>query len=66
MSDVERTRDGSDKSQSIQQKRQDVYAVLHHAASFQCLVEEWRGREELEPKPNIAPSGVRPHSHTVA
>ena len=27
------------------------YAALHHAASFHCLVEEWKDSEDLKPKP---------------
>ena len=36
---------------TVQQEREEVYAVLHYAASFHCLVEEWKDCEELEPKP---------------
>ena len=33
------------------QEREDVYVALQYAASFHCLVEEWKDCEELEPKP---------------
>ena len=28
-----------------------MFAVLQYAASFHCLVEEWKDCEELKPKP---------------
>ena len=38
--------DGRDMAQvrasTIQQEREKVYAALQHAASFHCLVEEWK------------------------
>ena len=36
---------------TVQQKREEVYAALHYAASVHCLVEEWKDCGELEPKP---------------
>ena len=35
----------------MQQEREEVFAALQHAASFHCLVEEWKDCEELKPKP---------------
>ena len=39
------------RASTIQQEREEVYAVLQCAASFHCLVEEWKDCEELKPKP---------------
>ena len=39
------------RASTVQQTREDVYAALHHAAIFHCLMEEWHDCEELEPKP---------------
>ena len=39
------------KAETMQQEREEVYAALQYAASFQCLVEEWKDCEELKPKP---------------
>ena len=36
------------------QGREEVYVALQYAASFQCLVEEWRVSEELQPKPKAS------------
>ena len=36
---------------TIQQEREEVYAALQYAASFHCLVEEWKDCEELVPQP---------------
>ena len=33
------------------QEKEEVYVALQHAASFHCLVEEWKDCEELKPKP---------------
>ena len=33
------------------QKRELVYVALQYAASFHCLVEEWKDCEEFKPKP---------------
>ena len=32
-------------------ERREVYAALQFAASFYCLVEEWKDCEELKPQP---------------
>ena len=32
---------------TMQQEREEVYAALQYAASFHCLVEEWKDCEEL-------------------
>ena len=34
----------------VQQEREEVSAALQHAASFHCLVEEWKDCEKLKPK----------------
>ena len=34
----------------MQQEREDVYAALQHAASFHCLVEEWKDCDEPKEK----------------
>ena len=39
------------RAETIRQEREDVYAALQYAASFHCLVEEWKDCEELKPKP---------------
>ena len=39
------------KAKTMQQEREEVYAALQYAASFHCLVEEWKDCEELMPKP---------------
>ena len=39
------------KPQKRCSKREEVYAALQYAASFHCLVEEWKDCEELKPKP---------------
>ena len=31
------------RAETMQQEREGVYAALQHAASFHCLVEEWKG-----------------------
>ena len=36
---------------TIPKEREDVHAALQCAASFHCLVEEWKDCEELRPKP---------------
>ena len=38
-------------AESMQQEREEVYAALQYAASFLCLVEEWKDCGELKPKP---------------
>ena len=46
--------DGRLKAQArvstVRQEREEVFAALQYAASFCCLVEELKDREELEPK----------------
>ena len=39
------------RATTVQQVREKVYAALQCAASFHCLVEEWKDCEELKPKP---------------
>ena len=39
------------REKTMQQEREEVYAALQYAASFHCLVEEWKDCEELNPKP---------------
>ena len=39
------------RAETIQQELEEVFAALQYAASFQCLVEEWKDREELKLKP---------------
>ena len=39
------------RAKMVQQEREEVYAALQYAASFHCLVEEWKDCEELKPKP---------------
>ena len=39
------------RASTIQKEREDVYAALQYAASFHCLVEEWKDCEELKPPP---------------
>ena len=39
------------RAKAMQQEREEVYAALQHAASFDCLVEEWKDCQELRPKP---------------
>ena len=39
------------RPETMQQKREEVYAALQYADSFHCLVEEWKDCEELKPKP---------------
>ena len=43
---------------TIQQEREEVFAAWQYAASFHCLVEEWKDCEELKPKPKVERSGV--------
>ena len=47
--------DGGDMAQvravTVQQEREKVYAALQCAASFHCLMEEWKDSEVLSPKP---------------
>ena len=39
------------RAETMKQEREEVYEDLQYAASFHCLVEEWKGCEELTPKP---------------
>ena len=39
------------RGSTVPQAREEVYAALQYAPSFQCLVEEWKDCEELKPKP---------------
>ena len=39
------------RAETLQQEREDVYAALQYAASFHCLVEQWKDCEELKAKP---------------
>ena len=39
------------RAETMQQEREEVYAAMQHAASFHCLVEQWKDCEELRPKP---------------
>ena len=39
------------RAETMQQEEEEVYAALQYAASFHCLVEEWKDCEELKPKP---------------
>ena len=38
-------------AKTVQQEREEVCAALQYAASFHCLVEEWKDCEALKPKP---------------
>ena len=38
------------RAKTVQQEREEVYAALQCAASFQCLVEEGKDCGELKPK----------------
>ena len=39
------------RATTMQQEREEVHAALQYAASFHCVVEEWKDCEELKPKP---------------
>ena len=39
------------RAKTVKQEREKDYAAFQCAASFHCLVEEWKGCEELKPKP---------------
>ena len=39
------------RAKTMQQEREEVYASLQYAASFHCLVEEWKDCEEVKPTP---------------
>ena len=68
------------RASTVQQRREEVCAVLQYAASFHCLVYEWHDCEELEVEAarkvitvgqkkeklrDIARNGVRPPANTV-
>ena len=38
------------RTKTSQQEREEVFAALQYADSFHCLVEDWKGCEELKPK----------------
>ena len=38
------------KASTVQQVKVEVHAALQYAASFHCLVEEWKDCSEPEPK----------------
>ena len=40
------------KANTVQREREEVCAALQYAASFHCLVEEWKDCGELKPQPN--------------
>ena len=39
------------RAKTMQQEREEVYVASQYAASFSCLVEQWKDCEELRPKP---------------
>ena len=39
------------RADTMKQETEEVYVALQYAASFHCLVEEWKDCEELKPKP---------------
>ena len=39
------------RANTVQQEREEVYEALQYAASFHCMVEEWKDCEELLPQP---------------
>ena len=39
------------RAKTMQKEREEVSAALQYAASFHCLVQEWKDCDELEPKP---------------
>ena len=39
------------RAKTMQQEREEVYAALQCAASFHCLVEEWKDCAEIKPQP---------------
>ena len=39
------------RAKTVLQEREEVHEALQYAASFRCLVEEWKDSEELKPKP---------------
>ena len=39
------------RADTLKQGKEEVYVALQYAASFHCLVEQWKDCEELKPKP---------------
>ena len=39
------------RAKTMEQEREEVCAALQYAASFHCLVEDWKDCDELKPKP---------------
>ena len=39
------------RAEMVEQEREEIKAALKYAASFHCLVEDWKDCEELRPKP---------------
>ena len=39
------------RAETMKQEREEVYVALQCAASFHCLVEEWKDCEDFKPKP---------------
>ena len=39
------------RAKTMQQEREEVFSALQYAASFHCLVDEWKDCEEPKPKP---------------
>ena len=39
------------RAKTMQQEREEMYTALQYAASFLCLVGEWKDCEEVRPKP---------------
>ena len=39
------------RAKTLQQEREEVYVALQYAASFHCLVEQWKDSDDLRPKP---------------
>ena len=39
------------RAKTMQQEREEVYSALQYAASFHCLLKEWKGCGELKPRP---------------
>ena len=39
------------RAKTVQQEREEVYVPLQYAASFHCVVQEWKDCAELKPKP---------------
>ena len=39
------------RAEAMKQESEEVHVALQHAASFLCLVEEWKDCDEIKPKP---------------